>query len=215
MSESYIIKFRCNPTWNNALRNDALEKTWAAKPFSHAVDVLLGAELYIQVKVMLPPTHINYRYYGCIWTHFSARYIRICDACKMHTWSLHFTTWYSILFTSYIGYILAFWWLLGIIQMFPNFIGLTWENQKISFSMFLTFRVPNRVQITWNFAGASFSTEQDFGEKEVQQGSHEGQTRWPMRPNSPAAWGLPVSPLLLWWRRSSSRWIRLDLKPTI
>jgi hypothetical protein len=70
----------------------------------------------------------------------------------------------------------CFLWLLGIIHMFPNFIGLTWENQKISFSMFLTFRDPNGVQITWNFAGASFSTEQDFGEKEVQQGSHEGQT---------------------------------------
>jgi hypothetical protein len=42
--------------------------------------------------------------------------------------------------------------------------------------MFLTFRDPNRVQITWNFAGASFSTEQDLGAKEVQQGSHEGQT---------------------------------------
>jgi hypothetical protein len=42
--------------------------------------------------------------------------------------------------------------------------------------MFLTFRDPNGVQITWNFAGASFSMEQDFGAKEVQEGSHEGQT---------------------------------------
>jgi hypothetical protein len=42
--------------------------------------------------------------------------------------------------------------------------------------MFLTFRDPNRVQITWIFTGASFSTEQDLGEKEMQQGSHEGQT---------------------------------------
>jgi hypothetical protein len=42
--------------------------------------------------------------------------------------------------------------------------------------MFLTFKDPNGVQITWNFARASFSTEQDFGAKEVQQGSHEGQT---------------------------------------
>jgi hypothetical protein len=53
--------------------------------------------------------------------------------------------------------------------MFPNFIGLTWENQKTSFSMFLTFRDPNGVQITQNFTGANFSTEQDFREKEVQQ----------------------------------------------
>jgi hypothetical protein len=34
--------------------------------------------------------------------------------------------------------------------------------------MFLTFKDPNGVQITWNFAGASFSMEQDFGAKEVQ-----------------------------------------------
>jgi hypothetical protein len=41
--------------------------------------------------------------------------------------------------------------------------------------MFLTFRDPNGVQITWNFAGASFSTEQDFGEKEVQKRRSEGE----------------------------------------
>jgi hypothetical protein len=35
--------------------------------------------------------------------------------------------------------------------------------------MFLTFTDPNGVQITWNFAGANFSMEQDFGDKEVQQ----------------------------------------------
>jgi hypothetical protein len=60
--------------------------------------------------------------------------------------------------------------------MFPNFIKLTWENQKTSFSMFLNFRDPNGVQITWNFAGASFFMEQDLGAKEMQHGSHEGQT---------------------------------------
>jgi hypothetical protein len=38
----------------------------------------------------------------------------------------------------------------------------------MSFSMFLTFRDPNGVQITGNFAGASFSMEKDFGKKEVQ-----------------------------------------------
>jgi hypothetical protein len=56
--------------------------------------------------------------------------------------------------------------------MFPNIIGLTWENQKTSFSMFLTFMDPNGVQISWNFAGASFFVEQDFGAMEVQQGIH-------------------------------------------
>jgi hypothetical protein len=42
--------------------------------------------------------------------------------------------------------------------------------------MFLTFRDPYGVQITWNFAGASFSTEQVFGEKEVQQRRSEEET---------------------------------------
>jgi hypothetical protein len=42
--------------------------------------------------------------------------------------------------------------------------------------MFLTFRDPNGVQITRNFGGTSVSTEQDLGAKEMQQGSHEGQT---------------------------------------
>jgi hypothetical protein len=94
----------------------------------------------------------------------------------MHTWSLHFTTWYSILFAAYIGYIHDFWWLLEIIHKFPNFIGLTWENQKTSISMFWTFRDPNGVQMTWNFAGANFLMDQDLGVKEVQQRRHEGQT---------------------------------------
>jgi hypothetical protein len=54
----------------------------------------------------------------------------VIDACKMHIWFLHFATSYSTLFASYIGYIHAFWWLLGIIHMFPNFIGLTWEKPE-------------------------------------------------------------------------------------
>jgi hypothetical protein len=42
--------------------------------------------------------------------------------------------------------------------------------------MFLTFRDPNGVQITWNFTGANFSMKLDFGEKEVQQGRSEEET---------------------------------------
>jgi hypothetical protein len=42
--------------------------------------------------------------------------------------------------------------------------------------MFLTFTDPNGVQITWNFGGTTFFMEQDLGAKEMQQGSHEGQT---------------------------------------
>jgi hypothetical protein len=102
----------------------------------------------------------------------------VTDACKMHTWSLHFTTWYSTLFASYIGYIHAFWWLLEIIHMFPNFIGLTWENQKISFSMFLTFMDPNGVQITWNFTGASSSRDPNFQRKAMWSYSFHTRSVW-------------------------------------
>jgi hypothetical protein len=42
--------------------------------------------------------------------------------------------------------------------------------------MFLTFRDPNGVQKTRNFAGANFLTDQDLGAKEVLQRRHEGQT---------------------------------------
>jgi hypothetical protein len=42
--------------------------------------------------------------------------------------------------------------------------------------MFLTFRDPNGVQITWNFGGTSFSMEQNFREKEVQQRRSKGET---------------------------------------
>jgi hypothetical protein len=80
--------------------------------------------------------------------------------------------------------------------MFPNFIGLTWENQKTSFSMFLTFRDPNRVQITRNFGGTSFSTEQDLGAKEMQQGSHEGQMGMAHAARFPGHVGPTCSPLV-------------------
>jgi hypothetical protein len=157
---------------------------------------------------------------SCWFYHLYTRgwvYVKLgdVDACKMHIWSLHFTTWYSTLFASYIGYVHAFWWLLGIIHMFPNFIRLTWENQKTSFSMFLTFRDPNRVQITRNFGGTSFSTEQDLLAKEMQQGSHEGQTGMAHTARFPAPMGPTRSPLLLRCRRSLSRWMCLDLRPPI
>jgi hypothetical protein len=60
--------------------------------------------------------------------------------------------------------------------------------------MFLTFKDPNGVQITWNFTGASFSTEQDFGAKEVQPGATRAKQAWPTRPDSLAAWGQPIPP---------------------
>jgi hypothetical protein len=62
--------------------------------------------------------------------------------------------------------------------------------------MFLTFKDPNGVQITWNFAGASFSTEQDFEEKKVQQGSHDGQMSMTHMARFPGHVGPARSPLV-------------------
>jgi hypothetical protein len=45
-------------------------------------------------------------------------------------------------------------------------------------------------------------------------GSREKQP-WPTRPDARAMWGLLVLTLLLWCRRSSSRWMRFDLKSSI
>jgi hypothetical protein len=58
----------------------------------------------------------------------------------------------------------------------PYFYRINLGKLENLFSMFLTFRDPNGVQITWNFGGTNFSTEQDFGEKEVQQRRSEGET---------------------------------------
>jgi hypothetical protein len=131
-----------------------------------------------------------------------------------YVWDVSFTTWYSTLFASYIGYIHAFWWLLEIIHMFPNFIELTWENQKTSFSMFLTFRDPNRVKITWNFTGANFSTKQDLGAKEMQQGSHEGQTGMAHATRFPGRMGPThshlVAPMWLIFVSLDSSWPKTD-----
>ena len=70
------------------------------------------------------------------------------DACKMHTWTLHFITCYSMLFASYKGYIHDLYWVLGIINNFPIFLELTLRCQKTPFSIFWCFRDPNDVQMT-------------------------------------------------------------------
>jgi hypothetical protein len=62
--------------------------------------------------------------------------------------------------------------------------------------MFLTFRDPSGVQITWNFAGASFSMERDLGVKEMQHGSHEGQTSMAHAARFPSRVGPARSPLV-------------------
>jgi hypothetical protein len=90
------------------------------------------------------------------------------DACKMHIWSLHFTTWYSTLFASYIGYIHAFFMIIGNNSHVPQFYWINLGKPENLFFNVFNFQDPNGVQITWNFAGASFSTKQDLGVKEEQ-----------------------------------------------
>jgi len=97
------------------------------------------------------------------------------DACKMHTWTLHFITCYSMLFASYKGYIHDLYWVLGIINNFPIFLELTLRCQKTPFSIFWCFRDPNDVQMTWNFTGIIFLE----GTKRRRKGIEETETRRP------------------------------------
>jgi hypothetical protein len=57
--------------------------------------------------------------------------------------------------------------------MFPNFIGLTWENQKTFFSMFLTFRDPNKNYL--KLCGCQFF----HGTRLWSKGSATGEPRGP------------------------------------
>jgi len=97
------------------------------------------------------------------------------DACKMHTWTLHFITCYSMLFASYKGYIHDLYWVLGIINNFPIFLELTLRCQKTPFSIFWCFRDPNDVQMTWDFTGITFLE----GTKRRRKGIEETETRRP------------------------------------
>ena len=95
------------------------------------------------------------------------------DACKMYTWTLHFITCYSMLFTSHKGYIHDLYWVLGIINNFPIFLELTLHCQKTPFSIFLRFRRPNHVIMTWDFTGITFLE----GTKRRRKGIEETETR--------------------------------------
>jgi hypothetical protein len=134
----------------------------------------------------------------------------------MHIWSLHFTTWYSTLFASYIGYIHAFWWLLGIIHMFPNFIGLTLENQKTSFSIFFNFQGPKRSPNYLKLCGIQFF----HGTRLWREGSATGKPRGPNEhgPRDQIPWPRGASPFPLVAPMSSifvlmdSSWPKTDYK---
>jgi hypothetical protein len=70
----------------------------------------------------------------------------------MHVKCIHDLCTLPLDIPSYVHHILVIFMLFddywGIIHKFPNFFGLTSENQKTSISMLLTFRDPNGVQMT-------------------------------------------------------------------
>jgi hypothetical protein len=98
-------------------------------------------------------------------------------------------------------------------HMFPNFIGLTWENQKTSFSIFLTFRDPNGVPKT--LQEPVFSQNKTLERRICNRVAMRAKRAEPTRLDSLVMWGLPIPPLLLWCRRSSSCWMHPNLKPSI
>ena len=101
------------------------------------------------------------------------------DACKMHTWTLHFITCYSMLFASYKGYIHDLYWVLGIINNFPIFLELTLRCQKTHFFYILMFQGPKRHPNDLKLYGDHFFwKERNVGAKESKKRRPEGQNKW-------------------------------------
>jgi hypothetical protein len=80
--------------------------------------------------------------------------------------------------------------------MFPNFIGLTWENQKTSFPMFLTFRDPES-KLPETLSELVFPRNKTSEIWKCNRGATRAKRAWPTWPDAWALWGLPVPPLLL------------------
>ena len=100
------------------------------------------------------------------------------DACKMHTWTLHFITCYSMLFASYKGYIHDLYWVLGIINNSPIFLELTMRCQK---TLFLYFDVSGtQTTSKWPkiLRGSLFWKERNVGAKESKKRRPEGRKGW-------------------------------------
>ena len=103
----------------------------------------------------------------------------------------------------------------GNISKFRYFSGINPALAETLFSIFLSFRDPNDVQMTWKFTSISFMKEEDLGAKEANERRPEAQTGVPTRADSLAAWGPPSGASWLHCRRSFRPRLRLDLKPTI
>ena len=108
---------------------------------------------------------------------FYVSYVSIlspCDACKVHTWILHWITYISIIFASYKGYMIVFYWFWEIFHSFPIFLELTLLWEKTLFSIFLSFREPNDVQMTCKFKGIIFWMDEGVGAKEAKKWRPQG-----------------------------------------
>ena len=68
--------------------------------------------------------------------------------------------------------------ILGIFHSFPIFLELTLHWQKTLFSIFLSFRDPNDVQMTYKFTRIIFWKEEGIWAKEAKKWRPEGQNTW-------------------------------------
>ena len=64
--------------------------------------------------------------------------------------------------------------ILGRFHSFPIFLELTLHRQKTLFSIFLSFRDANDVQMTYKFKGIIFWKEEGVGAKEAKKWMPEG-----------------------------------------
>ena len=101
------------------------------------------------------------------------------------------------------------------ISQFSYFSGINPALQKTLFSIFLSFRGPNDVQMTYKFKGIIFWNEEGVGAKETKKWRPEGPGHRPTWPDSLAVWDPPFWPS--WLRCCQSFFPKLprDVKPTI
>ena len=113
------------------------------------------------------------------------------DACKMHTWTLHFVNMFSHIFASYIMLYPCFTLIFGDLPMIPFILVITLQGQKSLFFMFFMFQDPNGVKKSSSSGNINFyPREPTWARRRSKTGPGGPQDQGP-RAHPPGARGAP------------------------